>query len=267
MGYRTKRIVPFGVVAMVLVSATIWAVGIRPASAIPQPPHGIFGVVSANGTPVTGGVPIQARINNIHYGLSVGSGGSSTQNTTTHAIDEQGYNYGNQVNFRVCADDLGTGPVEGGVDGDVVTFYVNNRPATTKDGSGATITVSFSPGFTSRVDLDYDPSATPVSATASAAACTVSAPTPTPAPTAAPVPTVMPTPTPAPTATATPTPAPTATATPTPTATATPTPVPAATATPTLIPVPGVSQWLLLTLAGALGAALLWSLRHGRLRD
>jgi hypothetical protein len=128
---------------------------------------------------VGAGIKIEARINNINYAQKAGA---STQSTFTHGLNSSGFNYGSSENFSVCADDAATVGVEGGVDGDTVTFYLDDRPATTAQA------VEFKKSSVEQVDLDYDPTDAAVAATASANACGVATPTPTPTSTPTPTP-------------------------------------------------------------------------------
>ena len=190
-----------------------------PVSAVPELPHVLFGVVSAGGTPVGAGVSVQSRIANIHYGQVVGGAGSSSQNTVTHSVDSNGLNYGTQANFQVCGDDVGTSPIEGGLAGQTISFFVANIAATPSI-SGTPTTITFSAGLTQRIDLSVTSlSGSITAATASNDSCTVLAPTPTATATTAPSVGVQPTATTAPAVVvvvvATGTPLPTATVLPT----------------------------------------------------
>ena len=84
---------------------------------------------------------------NIHYGQSVVGAGSSSQNTVTHAVDSDGFNYGTQANFQVCGDDVRTSPIEGGLAGQTNSFFVANIAATPSI-SGTPATITFSAGLT-----------------------------------------------------------------------------------------------------------------------
>ncbi len=160
---------------LVLAITTLLGRGPSPVSAVPQPPHVFFGEVSAGGSPVGSGVTIETRINNVIYSQRVTDPdtGATTQSTFTHAVDAGGFNYGTDTNFQVCADDTATTPVEGGVDLDIITFFVN--------GVQATPTAIFTRGSVTELDLSISSlgAAKGASATGSSAACTTLQPTPT----------------------------------------------------------------------------------------
>ena len=104
-----------------------------PVSALPQLPHAFFGLITADGgTPVSAGTSLKARINNVHFGQSV-IAGSTTQSTSIHAVntvDGTDYNYGSLASYRICADDPATTPIEGGINGNTITFFVAGIQAT-----------------------------------------------------------------------------------------------------------------------------------------
>jgi len=84
------------------------------AMAIPMPPHQFAGNVTIDGKPAPDGMVVSASINGVEY------------------VREETINgkYGYQEPFfRVSSDDLDTMEKEGGVNGDVVEFYVNNELA------------------------------------------------------------------------------------------------------------------------------------------
>jgi len=161
-----------------------------PVGAVPQPPNIFYGIVKAGSAAVGSGVRVEARIGNVDYAQSVinTTTGAATRTTTTHAVNDQGFNYGSSANFQVCADDTGTGAIEGGKDGDVVTFYVAGIQATTEPA-----TVLFLRGSSQRVDLSVSSLSAPTAAPATfnAAACTTLQATPTPTRSPTPTPTTV----------------------------------------------------------------------------
>ena len=151
----------------------------------PRAPHVIYGQVrTADGTLVSSGSTVHARINNIHYGQSVNPVNLSfSQTTQTHSVSGQN-NYGVSSNFQVCADDPSTVQIEGGQGTDSspvdsISFFVNNTPATPVVGGVAVSSVNFRVGGNTKVDLIVGSGST--SPTSSSFACT-SAQDPTPAP-------------------------------------------------------------------------------------
>ena len=217
----------------------------------PKAPHIIFGLVTASdtGNAVQANLPIEARIDNVHYGQLAPTTGVGTQDTFTHAVHSGGFNYGSDSDspFQVCADDPSISATEGGaLTGDEIFFFVDGV-------SGSSVT--FVRGKVQQVNLVISSlSATKAAAaTASNDACTTAAalPTATPSPTVTATPTATGTPTPtgtpSPTATTAPpppagaAPAATETKTPTPTPEVTVTPVPTATATPVVTATPEVT--------------------------
>ena len=96
--------------------------------AMQLPPHWFRGNVTINGEPAPDGTVVSAEI-----------GGRVYANTTTISGK-----YGADGNFYVPSDDLDTAEKEGGVDGDVVNFYVNNELAAN---------ATFSNGGNTRLDL------------------------------------------------------------------------------------------------------------------
>jgi len=92
------------------------------------PPHWFRGDVTVNGNPAPDGTVISAKIEGIEY---------STATTISGR-------YGADGNFYVPSDDLDTAEKEGGVEGDIVDFYVNNELAAN---------ATFSNGGNTRLDL------------------------------------------------------------------------------------------------------------------
>jgi len=99
------------------------------AMAIPMPPHQFYGNVTIDGKPAPDGTVISARINGVEY-----------INTTTSKGT-----YGMDRFIAIPSDDLDTPETEGGVEGDIIKFYVNGIEAAN---------VSFSSGSTSKLDLN-----------------------------------------------------------------------------------------------------------------
>ncbi len=174
--------VTIGLVALLLLGlalSTLLGRSTATVSAVPSTPHIFFGVVTTTGGATVGtGLAIEARIGNIHYGFTKDANDNLDQDTQTHAVDGNGFNYGTQSIFRVCGDDNGTGVIEGGASGDAITFYIDDIVTTPSEA------ITFSQGLETRIDLVYDPSGDTVAATASDDACTVLEPTPTPTATA-----------------------------------------------------------------------------------
>ena len=83
------------------------------AMAIPMPPHQFAGNVTIDGKPAPDGTVVSARIGGVEY------------------VREETVNgkYGFREPFRVPTDDPDTAEKEGGVNGEVVEFYVNNELA------------------------------------------------------------------------------------------------------------------------------------------
>ena len=82
--------------------------------AIPQPPHKFYGSVTVGGVAAPDGTIVLAKIDGTLYEATTTTGGA----------------YGWDPMFNVPADDTDTGPVEGGVTGDTIEFYVNGIYAT-----------------------------------------------------------------------------------------------------------------------------------------
>ena len=149
-------------------------------SAEPKAPHIFYGLAkTSGGTAVPENSVIQARIGNVHYGQSVsGQTGLATLNTLIHSVNGDGNNYGADVNFQVCANDLATkSAIEGGNEGDSVTFYINGIQATVVPYSGSnplpqTSTITYSIGKVERVDIIIPSlTASTMAATSSSSAC------------------------------------------------------------------------------------------------
>jgi len=78
----------------------------------PKMPHVFYGDVLVGGSPAGDGTAVTAEIGGTPYGSTTTSGGS-------YALE-------------VSADDLQTGGVEGGVNGETVSIYVGGQPASTQ---------------------------------------------------------------------------------------------------------------------------------------
>ena len=105
--------------------------------AVPSLPHIFLGQVTVNGENPGSGAVIQARINNVNYAQSIRDG-ARTRTTTT----ESDGTFGTVQIFQVCGDTSDTSALEGGITGDIIEFYVNNRLATAHDPiSGAAVPV------------------------------------------------------------------------------------------------------------------------------
>ena len=166
--------------------------GLSSVSAAPVAPHIVFGQAKTQDeTVLDSGLAIEARINNVNYAQTIDvATGIGSQSVTTHSQDDSGLNYGTQVNFQVCADDPGSGALEGGKNGQAIFFFVSGIQAQVQVGSALVNSLSFTTGNATQVDLVIpsltEPIATP--ATASDDACTTAkAPSaPTAIPTAIP---------------------------------------------------------------------------------
>jgi len=89
-----------------------------PAAAVPQPPHVFRGAVTVGGSAAADGLTVTAAIT-----------GASFPYTLT--AQTSGGRYGDDLQFKVPADDPDTSTKEGGVDGDTVVFYVQGVEAGT----------------------------------------------------------------------------------------------------------------------------------------
>ena len=243
------------VAAILLVIIAGGLISVPIVLAVPQAPHVLYGqVATQDGTILSAGLSIEARINNIHYGQSVNSSTNvATQTTQTHAT-ASGLNYGTLANFQVCADDPATTVVEGGNNGAPITFYVAGIEAMIVEIDGVASSqssLSLSLGATTKLHLRISSlnATKAAAATASSAACGIAeaSPMPTPTPTAIPVAIATPTPTP--------------TAIPVATATPTPTPAPTATPVPNIWNAPVTSGWGLAALVLGMLVVMVLALR------
>ncbi len=164
--------------ALALVLSVLF--GESSVQAFPQPAHNFFGSVAVAGStnPISLGAVIEARINNVNYARSNQRGGNVT-------IASNG-SYGQPGPLQVCGDSVDTTEVkEGGVQGDIIEFFIGNIKAVTFDAFGATTTrVFFDSGEVTQISLRVDPTGTQVPTTVhpSGAACTTGdEATPTPA--------------------------------------------------------------------------------------
>jgi|GEM_PF-6196153 PGF-pre-PGF domain-containing protein len=105
--------------------------------AAPQPPHQFYGNVTIDNSSAPDGSTISVKIDGVEYG------------STTTADGKYGYN----PLFFVPADDLSTGDKEGGVDGEILQFYVNDSWATS---------YIFGSGNVTKLDLSPLPNILPV---------------------------------------------------------------------------------------------------------
>ena len=108
---------------VVLVTVAISTVLLaQPAAAVPQPPHIFFGTVTVDGSAAEDGLAIEARIGGVNYAKStLNSSGATVTNNGTYGTD------GQSDDFQVTADDSDTTTVEGGVNGQVIEFFVNGK--------------------------------------------------------------------------------------------------------------------------------------------
>jgi len=126
-----------------VLSGIILLLVIHSVLAAPQPPHQFYGNVTIDGSPAPEGTEITVKIDGVGYGSTTTSDGK----------------YGYDPLFFVPADDPSTDEKEGGQNGDVIQFYVNDVL------SG---TYNFSSGDVTNLDLSASsitltPSPTPTS--------------------------------------------------------------------------------------------------------
>ena len=122
MKFEKRKLATLIILAVTLVSlGTVYA--------IPKMPHQFYGAVTVDGVAAPDGTVVEAKIGGIVYEESTTSGGL----------------YGWSPVFQVPADDTDTGTVEGGVDGESVSFYVG--------GVLASSSVVFSSGAVAELDL------------------------------------------------------------------------------------------------------------------
>ena len=127
----TRTTLGLGLLSLAVASSVLVSLGLlATVSAAPVAPHVVFGQTRTQGATILGaGLPIEARIDNIHYGQSINpQSGVATQDTRTHST-ASGLNYGTAVHFQVCADDPGTGAVEGGTDNEQIFFFIDGIQA------------------------------------------------------------------------------------------------------------------------------------------
>ncbi len=108
----SSYLVPVIVVLAVLVCSSTTAL------AVPQPPHQFYGDVTVNGQPAAAGVEIVTKIDGIVYA-----------STMTDANGQYGYD----PLFTVPADDSDTTEKEGGVEDEIVEFWVFDQLAGSKE--------------------------------------------------------------------------------------------------------------------------------------
>ncbi len=112
----TTRTRTLAVLLGCLVAASLNFSLAAPVSAFPQMPHQFWGQVTVDAEQAAEGTPVSARINGVEY--------------ASVTADTQG-RYGFDPLFRVLADDPDTPEKEGGVNDDVIEFYVDDVLATT----------------------------------------------------------------------------------------------------------------------------------------
>jgi hypothetical protein len=100
-----------------------------PAFAIPQIPHQFWGNVTIGGVPAPEDTVVMAEVRGVE------------KSTTVDALGRYGYS----PTFKVPADDPDTGGIEGGRNGDTISFYVGAVLATT---------YTFQIGAGTRLDLE-----------------------------------------------------------------------------------------------------------------
>ena len=89
-----------------------------PAAAVPQPPHVFRGAVTVGGATAANGLTVTAAI-------------AGTSFSYTPSAQTSGGRYGDNLQFKVPADDPDTSTKEGGVNGDTIIFYVEGVEAGT----------------------------------------------------------------------------------------------------------------------------------------
>ena len=154
---------------IVLLLAAFWPWSI--AGATTPTPDVFFGKVFINGSLAGGGQAVQARIGNVNYANS-----EDTARVTNVASDGT---YGSVLagNFHVCVDSTDTSAKEGGNNGDVIEFFVDNRKASTRLpqflGGAIVDPVVFQTANSTELDLHVSTTiSTPLGATPNSAACT-----------------------------------------------------------------------------------------------
>ena len=110
-----RKIFPSYVILVVILAAALGITGGAYAQP-PAAPHQFYGTVTINDSPAPAGTTIAAQINGITYA------------STT--VDSQG-KYGYSPLFQVPPDNPGTPGKDGGVNGDVVQFFVGGTAAQT----------------------------------------------------------------------------------------------------------------------------------------
>ena len=135
------------------------------AEAQPAVSHVFHGTVTIGGAPAPGGVAIEARIGGVNYAYT--SAGDHIPRTASDGTYGKGFN-----NLNVLADDPGTPEKEGGVNGELISFFVGTSPEVAG-------TASYQSGAVTEKNLFVSslPTPTPTS-------------TPTPTPTSTPVPAI-----------------------------------------------------------------------------
>ena len=89
-----------------------------PAVAVPQPPHVFRGAVTVGGSAATDGLAVTAAIAGTTFSYALSAQTSAGR-------------YGDDLRFKVPADDPDTSTKEGGVNGDTIVFYVQGVQAGT----------------------------------------------------------------------------------------------------------------------------------------
>ena len=99
------KVMKFSTLALIALMTT----SIMMVYAVPPIPHQFFGYVTMGSSMAPDGTIIEARINGVTYEITTTISGR----------------YGWDPTFRVPGDDPDTGTVEGGVNGDIIEFYVD----------------------------------------------------------------------------------------------------------------------------------------------
>lgn len=108
-----KAILVSGILFITFIVVILFSV---PVLAIPQPPHVFYGAVTIDDKPAPNGLAVTATISGVNLAY-------------TPTAQTSGGRYGNNLQFRIPADDMDTDVKEGGVNGDRIIFYVDGMLA------------------------------------------------------------------------------------------------------------------------------------------
>ena len=120
--YFSRFSVTKKIISLISTLAIILMVSIllpAPAAAVPQPPHVFHGAVTVGGATAADGLTVTAAI-------------AGTSFSYTPSAQTSGGRYGDNLQFKVPADDPDTSTKEGGVNGDTIVLYVEGVEAGTQ---------------------------------------------------------------------------------------------------------------------------------------